>query len=444
MSTALDESTVADKIRELSAQAVRLEGEAAEANAEADALVGRLTAEGRSPLTDASSFELVDQAYKKGSTLSEQAADARRGVESWQGISASRNGGRSSGPIASLDAAFRTAAEKMLAHPSYQEAIADGRFLSNLAPLGDLPAVKILERDELVEVLTARASMFGPRFKAATLDAASMIAPDARYFPPAGFPVYTPRVVDLVTTTTTNSDLVMYVEETTRTDAAVETALGDPYPQATYIYTPAQAAVADIGHWVPAHRSQMADQGQLQGLISGRLEDGVRRRLDGQIMQGAGTSGTLKGILNTSRIGSIGRNGTTSERVLEAIHRGITWVRINGFIEPDAVVIHPTDYEKAVFEKGSDGQYLLGPAAAATARTIWGFPAAITVATPQGTVVPGNYRNGAILWVRSGVTTRVGDQHEDFFVRRMVAILAEMRAAFAAWVPSNFAAVDVT
>ena len=47
----------------------------------------------------------------------------------------------------------------------------------------------------------------------------------------------------------------------------------------------------------------------------------------------------------------------------------------------------------------------------------------------QNTALVGDFHQ-AILWEREGVSLMVSDQHADFFTRNLLAILAEMRAAF--------------
>ena len=47
----------------------------------------------------------------------------------------------------------------------------------------------------------------------------------------------------------------------------------------------------------------------------------------------------------------------------------------------------------------------------------------------EGTALVGDFRQ-AVLWEREGVSLLVSDQHADFFTRNLLAILAEMRAAF--------------
>jgi len=53
-----------------------------------------------------------------------------------------------------------------------------------------------------------------------------------------------------------------------------------------------------------------------------------------------------------------------------------------------------------------------------------------------------NWRK-AVLWDRQQATISVSDSHADFFIRNMIAILAEMRAAFGLIRPSAFVEVEL-
>jgi HK97 family phage major capsid protein len=300
----------------------------------------------------------------------------------------------------------------------------------------ELPLVEVLSRDETVRLLRS-----GGRVGHAVADVGALVPPDERRFPPVPIPVRSVRVTELIQTTTTDSDRIDYVEEILRTDAAAETAAGDLAPEASYDYENRQALVKDITHFTPAHKRNLADEGQIRGLLEGRLASGVERRFETQVVNGDGLGDNLTGILNTNNIGSIARDALNNERRLEALHRGITIVRLALFAEPDAIGLHPSDYEQVVFERDDNGAYLLGPASQQTSRTVWGFPAVITSAFLENTGLVGNYREGAIAWIRSGTAISASDSHADFFRRRQVALLAEMRAAFAAWQPRAFCEV---
>lgn len=418
------------ELRHLNDEIIRIDGEAGEARDAADAFVAQLREQGRDPFGDSEAFAEVDAAYVKADGLRDQAAQLRE---------------RANGIMQRLGRADEErrpqaasgAAEAVMASPEYQRLVETGAFHSAGARI-ELPGVEVISRDAFVQALRNHQPLLH-----ATIDGSPFVPPDASYFPPVAIPMRQVRLPDLVTVGTTSSDTVQYVEETTRTDVAAETALGTAYPEATYEYTAREAAVRDIGQFVPAHRSNLADAGQLQTLIEGRLQAGVLKRLEDQMIAGDGLGQNLKGILETTNIGFVGRNTTGSERLLEAIHRGITAVRVAWEGEPDAIVLHPANYEDIIFEKDDNKGYLLGPAAQSTSRTAWGFPLVITTGIAENTALVGNFRAGAVLWQRSGVTVRASDSHSDFFVRRMVAILAEMRAAFAAWQPRAFAEVNL-
>lgn len=396
--------------------------------AAAEKLVEDIRASGVNPLTDNEAFDKVDSAYKEADALKEESSQLRQRRDRVLEMMGRSRPHSEAGPAIGWDGAVAA----LMSSPEFSRLKDSGTFFSERARV-ELPPVEILSREQTIAML--RASSTGH----AIADVGAIVPDDQRLFPPVPIPVRTVRLSEMITMSTTDSDTVEYVEETTRTDVAAETAPGAASAEATYVYTPRTANVRDISQFTPAHKRNLADAGQVRALLEGRLRSGVERRFETQIVSGDGAGDNLRGILQTSGRGSVTKGGT--EPRLEAIHRGITTVRLALFAEPDAVGLHPTDYEEVVFEKGTDGQYLLGPASQQSSRTIWGFPAVITAAFPNGTGVVGNYREGAVAWIRSGVAISASDSHSDFFIKRLVALMAEMRTAFAAWQPRAFAEV---
>ena len=64
----------------------------------------------------------------------------------------------------------------------------------------------------------------------------------------------------------------------------------------------------------------------------------------------------------------------------------------------------------------------------------------MTAACPDDTGIVGDWRQAA-LWVRDGVQVLASDSHSDFFTKNLIAILAEMRAAFGVLMPKAFCKV---
>lgn len=411
------------ELRELSGRIADIDRDAAAKHEAAEKVVAEYREKGVNPLLDTDAFGIVDAAYKEADTLKDEANNLRERAQSV----AERLGRTPEKEAKRREQRMEAAVDVLMATPEYRRLAETGSFTSAGARI-ELPGVEVASREAVIRAFKTGGSLF-----AATAVVGDMIDEDQRRFPPIAIPVRQVRIPDLITMSTTDSDLVKFVRETVRTDAAAETALGTAYSEADYEYTEDEAAVKDIGHFTPAHRSNLADRGQVQALLEGRLQNGVERRFESQIVSGDGTGQNLEGILHNSDVAAITRD-TTNESRLDFLHRAITAVRLSLFDEPDAIGLHPSDYHDCVVEKASTaGTYQLGGAGIQDIRTIWGFPVAVTSVFPEGTGLVGNYREGAVAWVRSGVSVRASDSHSDFFTRRMVALLAEMRVAFAVW-----------
>lgn len=300
--------------------------------------------------------------------------------------------------------------------------------------------VQVATRDQLISRLFPGVSM-------AALNADALVPEDQQLFPPVAIPVRNLRVRDLVAVTTTDTDTVEWVEETTRTDAAVETSYGVAAPAATYEYTRRETGVKRIPQHIKATKGNLADAGQLRNLLDNRLVYGVGKRLDTQMINGTGAGDNLKGVLETSGIGSVNAPGGSD--ITSALHKGITAVRLSLEDEPDAFLVHPSTYEAFVLARADavsagdkKGQYLSlqGPQNQ-TAPNIWGKPVVLSTVIAPDSALVGAWRQGATLYVRSGIQVAVTDSDSDDFLKGIITILAELRAAFAVQQPKAFCEV---
>lgn len=426
------------ELRELNEHVSVLDSEAAEKSAAADKLVASFREKGVNPLKDDDAFTQVDEAYKEADTVKENASRLRQRAEELisrlsDAKPKTKREARQFGSIASL-------AEAIMSSPQYQ-ALKAANVFEGAGGRVELPGIEVVTRD--VAVAAMRAGV--PVFHAATADAADLVPADQRLMPPVAIPVRQVRLLDLIRVASTDSDTVIWTKEITRTDAAAATAAGTAYSEASYAYEDVESTVKDIGHWTPAHRRQLADQGQLQALLEGRLANGVERELEDQIASGDGLGQNFEGLYTDSDVDANAiQRDTTNESRLAALHRGITAVRLSAFVQDiSAIGLHPTDYHEVVVETDDNGQFLLGPAAQSSSKSIWGYPVAVSSIFTLGSGLVGDYKMGAVLYLRSGVTVRASDSHANFFTERRVALLAEMRAAFAIEQPEAFCPVEL-
>jgi HK97 family phage major capsid protein len=240
-------------------------------------------------------------------------------------------------------------------------------------------------------------------------------------------PQQQPRIVDVIPATTTTQVAVVFMQETTYTNAAAEVAEGGAYGEGALAYTQATSPVEKIGVFLPVTDEQLADVPGMEGRLNNRLGLMIRQRIDLQVVAGNGSSPNLLGIVNTS--GVLTQAKGTDPNV-DAVLKGITKVRNVGFAEPDVILMNPTDWQNIRLLRTADGVYLFGfPGDPGVAR-LWGLPIVESTYLPLGTAIPGDYRGYTELSYKAGLELDVSNSHNDFFAKGQLAIRAQIRAAF--------------
>jgi HK97 family phage major capsid protein len=135
-------------------------------------------------------------------------------------------------------------------------------------------------------------------------------------------------------------------------------------------------------------------------------------------------------------------SGIVGDTKLDAIRRAITLSMLAHF-PPTGVVIHPTDWEAIETVKGTDGHYIWAavPGGGVTPM-VWRVPVVLSTAIESGDALIGAFALGVTIWDREESNIRISESHDDYFVRNMVAILAEERLAMTLNRPESFVALD--
>lgn len=404
-------------IKDLRTELRNVEAKRAEAREAADKLVADIRASGVNPVTDADAFAKIDEAYKASDALGEEAGELRSRLERGLSIVADKATERRD---STERREARDIATRFLESDSYRRLRESGALEMKSARVDTLP-VEVMKRDELLTGLRQRATVDNT-----DPGGGGLIWSDRKDFviPLAERRV---RLLDIVTVGTTDSDTVEWAKEQTRTHAAAETDYGTAAPEATYEWTKDSTTVKRIPHFVPATKGALMDAGQLRTLLQANLVKGVRMRAESQVLKGDGVGDNLKGIEQYSILTQA--LGTDSKH--DAVHKAITKIRVNEEDESDpfAIGLHPNDWERIVLEKDADGNYL-NQRGAEQPSNIWGLTPVVSTLFTEGTPLVGDYRH-ATFWVRAGMSVAASDSHSDFFLKGLVALLAEMRAAFA-------------
>ena len=243
-----------------------------------------------------------------------------------------------------------------------------------------------------------------------------------------------PKVADVVGHFPTNGSSVTYIQETSFTNAAASVAEGAAKPEQTFNLAEIAAAVRKVAAWTKMSDELLQDYGRVANFINLKLQAAVLLALDDQILNGNGTAPNQKGILQTAGIQTQAKGADTA---LDAIFKGITKVRNPGLFEPDAVVIHPTDYQTLALSKDSAGQYLAGgPFTGAYGNggytfglPIWGKTAVITTVIAQGTALVGAFQIGCEFYDRQRLTVDMTNSDQDDFIKNLLTLRGEIRGA---------------
>lgn len=268
---------------------------------------------------------------------------------------------------------------------------------------------------------------------------------------------------DLISVRRTSSDSVEYVKQLAHTNAAAPVAeatssaapttgasagaaltlaAGGGYkPEGAWTFQKATAAVKTIAEWVPATKRSLADVAALEGLINDELVKDLQETEETQVVSGDGTGENLQGILNTSGIQTMAATTTNDKTRFASFRTAIRMARVVGRVNPTAIAVNPAQGEW--IDTAADSQnrfYGPGPFFAEANRRLWGVPVVESEAVTAGTALVGDFSK-AVLWDREQATISATDSHADFFIRNLVAILAEERVAFAVTRPSAFVTV---
>lgn len=268
-----------------------------------------------------------------------------------------------------------------------------------------------------------------------------------------------PTVADLFMQAQTDSPTVRYMQEATYTQAADMVTEGDEKPEAAFDLAEVDATVRKAAVFSRVTDETLEDFSQIRPYIDQRLSFMVRSKIDDQLLNGSGTAPQIQGLLGTSGIQTAEMASNTAVKLAEAIMNAITKVRTVGFFEPDAIVIHPNDYQKLRLATDANTQYYgggffqnqYGTGSTPANPDLWGLRVVqttaiseIDLATPasgnKGPVV-GAFKLGGAVFYRNGLSIESTNTNEDDFINNLVTIRVEQRLALAVYRPLAFCRV---
>jgi len=235
------------------------------------------------------------------------------------------------------------------------------------------------------------------------------------------------RILNYLTVAQMDGPSIDFLTHATTTGAATTVARGGLKPEVTYDWTPSTLTARKIAVQTGIPDEVIADFAQFLSYLSTDLQRLIIDTENAQVLNGDGTGENLKGILNTSGLLTRAKGTDTA---LDAVEQAIADLRTGpAYIEPDALVIHPTTWSSIRRSKDSQGRYLIGAdPTSAEANSLWGLPVLATTSIAAGTALLGNLKEGVQGYVRQGLTVDVSSSGDDF-IHNITRVRAEERIA---------------
>lgn len=259
--------------------------------------------------------------------------------------------------------------------------------------------------------------------------------------------IYAPErrltIRDLLPQIPTSSNLVEFTRELVYTNsAAYQGATASPVvgeegqakAESQITFELANAAVVTIAHWLGASRQVLQDAAALQGYINTRLGYGLKLKEESELLDGAGTAGTLNGLRTA---GTAFTGGATNQTALDTLLKAFLQCSLSEY-EATGVVLHPTDWTNIMLLKDTQGRYLFSDPHSVEQPRVWGKPVVATQSMTAGQFLTGAFDMGAAIYDSEQMTIRVTESHSDFFTKNLVAILCEERLTLAVYRPAAF------
>jgi HK97 family phage major capsid protein len=246
-----------------------------------------------------------------------------------------------------------------------------------------------------------------------------------------------PTVASLMPEGRTSQAAIAYMEETTTTKSAAETAESGSKPEAALAFTERTSPVRKIAVSLPITDESLEDIPFIESYIDSRLSLFVRQREDAELLAGDGTAPNIRGFLNVSGINTQARGTDASQ---DAIFKAGTLVQTTSFLFPTGVVLHPTNWQTIRLMTTSTGIYLFGPPSQPGDSSLWGWDVIRTTAMTLNEGLVGAFETGAEVFRRTDLSLQIGWVN-DQFLKNQRTILVEERLALVVFRPKAFCSV---
>lgn len=252
------------------------------------------------------------------------------------------------------------------------------------------------------------------------------------------------RISQLFPQSSTTSRRIAYIIEDTFSNTAAARKEDATKPNVDLDISETYTDVQSVACYTKVTEEMLADTEGIRSYIDDRLGYMVMAKEDNYLVNGTGTAPEIRGLANVSGIQTIAASSYTT--VADAFGQAINKVRSVGFVEPDAIMVHPDDWTNLILSKDANGQYYAGgPFLGAygvgnysNVGRMFGLPVVNSTFVTKGTAYVGAFRIGSHIFRRQGLTVESTNSEASDFIFNRVTIRAESRMGMAIFKPKAF------
>ncbi|OWU77605.1 phage major capsid protein [Marinibacterium profundimaris] len=228
---------------------------------------------------------------------------------------------------------------------------------------------------------------------------------------------------------TTESDVVKFARQVTRTNAAAIVAEEGAAPESSYGWEQAEANVRKISHVTHISDEALADSGQLEAAIDGEMRYGLDLEEEAQILAGDGTGTNLSGLITEATAFSAAAGLPDATRI-DRLRLGMLQLALANYATT-GITLNPTDWAAIELLKDTTGRYVFGDPNVSSSPMLWGADVVPTASHSAGEWMVGNFMMAATLYDRMAAEVLISSEHGTNFVDGMKTMKATKRLAMA-------------
>lgn len=190
------------------------------------------------------------------------------------------------------------------------------------------------------------------------------------------------------------------------------------------------ATIATIAVTLPMSEQVLADSPALGMFVQSRLTYAALKKLESEIIAGAGGTGEISGLLTKGTAFTQSSNASEADAIGEAVAhlQGLGWMA-------GAVLLHPSTFQNIRAEKSAtSGEYLAAGWATPAAPSMWNVPVVLCPNMAQSKAIILDPAQ-CVLLDRQSASFEFGRVNNQF-VQNMVTARAELRAGLMVSSPS--------